>query len=51
MSRTRRVDKRIKTIKFLLSKVEAGMLKRQAKDFGLSVPVYVRMLIHQKDGV
>jgi predicted DNA binding CopG/RHH family protein len=48
---TRRVDKRSKTVKFYVSKEEVCMIKRQAKDLGLSVPAYIRMLIRQEDGV
>jgi len=35
-------------VKVLLSEAEARMLKRQAKDLGLSVVAYVRMLIRQE---
>jgi hypothetical protein len=37
--------KRTKTVKIYLSKAEAGMLKRQARNNSLSVPDYVRKLI------
>jgi hypothetical protein len=50
MRRTRRVDKRSRTVKFYISKEEACMVKRQAKDLGLSVPAYIRLLIRQEGG-
>ena len=50
MSRGKKVDKRSRIVKFYISKEEACMVKRQAKDLGLSVPAYIRLLIRQ-DGV
>jgi 16S rRNA U516 pseudouridylate synthase RsuA-like enzyme len=48
MSLAKKANKRSEAVKFYLSEGEARMLKRQAKDFGLSVPDYVRMLIRQE---
>jgi predicted DNA binding CopG/RHH family protein len=42
--------KRSATAKFYLSEGEARTLKRQARNHGLSVPAYIRMLIRQEGG-
>lgn len=48
MRQPREIDKRTKRIKIYLSKKEIGIAKRQARDLGLSVPGYLRMLIYQQ---
>lgn len=37
-----------KRIKIYMSKSEARMLKRQAQSSGLTIPVYIRKLIHEE---
>ena len=51
MGGSRGLIKRTKTVRIYMSKEEVEMLKRQARNHGLSVPVYLRVLIHQKDRV
>ena len=47
MGSKRGLIKRTKAVGIYLSKEEVKMLKRQARNHGLSVPAYIRMLIRQ----
>lgn len=47
LGKSRGLIKRTKTVGIYLSKEEVEILKRQARDRGLSVPAYIRMLIRQ----
>jgi len=51
MGGSRGLIKRTKTVRIYMSKEEVEMLKRQARNHGLSVPAYIRMLIRQEGGL